>query len=457
MLATDHHRPGRAWLVPAVVAAALAARSIVEWLAIASSGTPIGYGEGAVAHAGQLLARGIDPYAVDQPGLVSANYPPLAYAVVALGTPLGPFTGLRVANVIAACAVAIVIGWAARTDRAVAVTLGASFLALYPVWLWVPSNRVDTLAVALTLGAVVSLRAGPRGAAAFGLLGALALLAKPTAALPLGAVVAYGLWRDARTGALRAAALALAASAALVALLAVSDPAGLYEHLVVHNAFPYDPRNPALLIVLAAVLIGAFVALAAGYGDGLGRAYLAGAAGVVLLGGHEGATINYLLDLAAASCLAIAPLARRVSRWAPPLLAGQLLATLALSSVGPFARAGLEAHAARAAIVEGLPRGGLYYAEDSALLVAAGIEPYIDDTYVWAHQVALGRREDDVTPKVESRSFAAVIADVPLDAIGRAPQFNRDRWPPALVEAVLREYTLDASARGAYRYVPRRR
>lgn len=446
----------RAWLVPALIAAALAARSLAEWLAITASGLPLGYGEGAVAHAGQLLARGIDPYATGQTGLVSANYPPLAYALAALGAPLGPFTGLRAASVVAAVAAAVAIAWAARADRLVAIVLGTSFLALYPVWLWVPSHRVDTLAVALTLGAVVACRAGARGVPAFAALGLLALLAKPTAALPLGAVLAYGLWRDGRTGAARLVALAAACAAALAAWLAISGPAGLYEHLVVNNAFPYDPRNPALLLMLGGLLLGAFVVLAAWHGDGLARAYLAGAGGVVLLGGHQGATINYLLDLAAASCLAIAPLATRPSRWGPPLLAGQLVATLALSAAGPFARPGLPALAARVSIVEGLPKSGVYHAEDSALLVAAGLEPYVDDAYVWARQVALGRRADDLTPRVAARSFTAVISDVPLDTLDRAPQFNRDRWPPALVEAVLREYTLEASVPGAYRYVPRR-
>ncbi len=446
----------RAWLVPAAIALAIAVRNLADWVAIAASGLPIGYGEGAVVHAGQLLARGADPYAADQLGFVSANYPPLGYVLVALGLPLGAFAGLRLANIVAACAIAALVAWRARSDAAVAMALGAAFLALYPVGAWVPGNRVDVAAVALTALAVTALRVRRGGALLFGVLGALALFAKPTAAAPLAAVVAYLAWRDRATAARAVTALVGTSGVGLALTLARFEPRGLYEHLVVNNALPYDPRNPVYLLVLAALLLGAFVAVAFRHADGTMRAYLVGAIGVVLLGGHEGATYNYLLDLAVASCVALAPLARSRPGWAPALLTGQLLATLVLTSVGHFVPPSLEAQAARVAVVSGLPRDGTYYAEDSGLLIAAGLEPVVDDVYVWARLVALGVRADDVTPRVEARTFTAILSDVPLDAVDVAPEFQRKRWPARLVEAVLRNYALEASARGAYRYVPRR-
>ncbi len=446
----------RAWLAPAAVAVAIAARNLVDWVAIAASGLPIGYGEGAVVHAGQLLARGADPYALGAPGFVSANYPPLGYVLVALGLPLGPFTGLRLANIAVACAIAAIAAWRARADAIVAILLGASFLALYPVGAWVPGDRVDLAAVALTAFAVAALRLRRVGGLLFGVLGALALFAKPTAVVPLAAVVVYLARRDAAIAARAVAALAVTSVVGLAIAFARFEPRGLFEHLVVNNAFPYEPRNLVFLVVLAVLLLGAFVALAFRYADGLMRAYLAGAVGVIALGGHPGATVNYLLDLAAASCLALAPLALSRPRWAPALLTGQLLATLVLTSVGPFAPPSLDAQAARVSIVSALPRDGAYYAEDSGLLIAAGVEPFVDDTYVWARLVSLGIRADEVTARVEARAFAAILSDVPLDAIDAAPEFVRQRWPRQLVDAVLRNYVLDASARGAYRYVARR-
>jgi GNAT superfamily N-acetyltransferase len=289
----------------------------------------------------------------------------------------------------------------------------------------------------------------------FGALGALALFAKPTALLPVAAVLAYLAWRDRPAAARATVALAAVIAVGGALVLARSGPAGVYEHLVVHNAFPYDPRNPVLLAALAALLVGGLAVLAARHGDGMGRAYLAGAAGVVLLGGHEGATFNYLLDLVAASCLVLSRAPIGSLALAPAVLTGHLVATLALTLAGPLGAPSLSQHAARVAVVAGLPSDGTYYAEDSGPLIAAGLRPAVDDTYVWARLVALGVRADDVTPRVEARAFRAIVSDGPLDQLGSAPEFRRQRWPPALVEAVLRNYRLDASVPGAYRYVPR--
>src|SRR5919204_66797 len=359
----------------AAIAAAAALWNLVQWLAIVARGVPIGYGEGAVVHAGQILARGGDPYAIDPSRFVSANYPPLGYVAVALGLPLGPFTGLRLANVVAACAIA---------------------------------------------------------------------------------ALAYLFWRERARGAQATLALAVAILAAGAVILLRFDPRGVYQHLVVYNAFPYDFRNPPLLLVLAVLLLGGYVLLALRLAEPALRAYVAGAVLVVLLAGHEGATINYLLDLAAASCLALAASARAWPAWGAPVLAGQLGATLLLTVVGPFAPPSLDALAARASIARDMPSGAAYYAEDSAVLVAAGIEPIVDDSFVWARVVALGARADDVTPRVASRSFAAIFSDVPLDDLERASELERLRWPAELARTVLTHYTLDRSIRGAYRYVPRR-
>jgi hypothetical protein len=130
------------------------------------------------------------------------------------------------------------------------------------------------------------------------------------------------------------------------------------------------------------------------------------------------------------------------------------VATLALTLAGPLAAPGLADQAARVGVVAGLPREAAYYAEDSGLLIAAGLRPAVDDPYVWARLVALGIRADDVTPRVEARAFRAIVSDGPLEELASAPEFRRPRWPEPLVEAVLRQYRLDASVPGAYRYVP---
>lgn len=443
------------WLVLGTVALITAGHTLIDWVTVVASGVSTGYGEGAVAHAGQIVARGGDPYAVEPAGtFVGAIYPPLAYVVAALGGSLGPFTALRIANVVALCAVAALVAWRARAKPLVAVALGASFLALFPVAAWGSGARVDPMAVAFTGFAVVTASSDPRRAALAGLFAALAVAAKLTAAVPLAVVFAYFLWRE-RPVALRfGVAAAVASLAVLVVVLTRFGAAGLWKHLVVYNAFPYDVRNPVLLVILGLVLLGSFVVFAGLVADGRMRAYLLGGLAVVALGGHEGATINYLLDLAAASCLALAPLIATRSGRAPALFAAQLVATLFLSTVGPFAPPAQAVLAARTEAARTLPAGPIY-AEDSGPLIAAGIEPIIDDPYQWARMVALGMRVDEVTPRVRSGGFAAVVADVPLDKLADAAYFEQQRWPAELTAAVLERYRLDRHEGTLWIYVPR--
>jgi hypothetical protein len=443
------------WPIVAAIAAVAAAHTLSEWLAVAASGVPTGYGEGSVAHAGQILARGGDPYAPEPAGtFVSANYPPLAYVVEAVGAGLGPFTALRLANVIACVAVALLVAWRARASPPIALALGGSFLALFPVFAWGSGARVDPIAVACTAFGVVLASADPRRAALAGLLGALALAAKPTAAVPLGAVFAYLAWRERAVAVRFGIGLVVASIAVVAVVLARFDAAGLWRHLVVYNAFPYDPRNPLLLAVLGIALMGTFVALAWSAGSGRMRAYLLGSLGVVALGGHEGATVNYLFDLAAASCLALAPRAAQLPARIPALFAAQLAATLALVTVGPLAPPALPTLAGRVDAARTLPSGPVY-AEDSGVLVAVGREPVIDDPYVWARLVALGVRGDDVTTRVRGAEFVAIVSDVALDRLGDAPFFEQQRWPAALTGAVLERYRLDRHEGTLWIYVPR--
>lgn len=433
----------------------VAVRTLFEWAQIVTSGVPTGYGEGAVVHAGQILARGGDPYAPEPPGsFVSAIYPPLAYAVAAIGASLGPFTALRIVNVAACCAVAVLAGWRARSSPPVAVALGASFLALYPVAAWGSGARVDLIAVACTAFAVVIASADPRRAALAGVLGALAIAAKPTAALPLLAVLAYFAWRERRVAFRFGAALAVASAAVLAILLVRFDAAGLWRHLVAYNALPYDIRNSLFLAVLGIVLMGAFVGIALKVGSGRMRAYLIGALAVVALAGREGATFNYLLDLAAASCLALAPLATRSTRIAPALVVAQLVATLILTTQGPLAPPSVARLSERVEVIRELPAGALYV-EESGLIIAAGREPIIDDTFQWARLVMLGMREDDVTPRMREGAFAAVVADVDLERLDSAPVLEQHRWPPDLVAAVLQRYRFDRHDRTLWIYLPR--
>src|SRR2546426_847572 len=216
-----------AWIVLLVVAGALALRALLLWLFALAANGPVMYGEGAVAHAGAIIARGGDPYGPARAGtFVAANYSPLAYLVAAMGESIGPFFALRFASSIATLSVAVAIAWRARHQRLQAIALGASFLARF-------------------------------------------------------------------------------------------DAAGLVDHVVRRNQLPLDLGQLPSLLIACLIAIGVFIAAGLRTSDGRLRAYVAGGALVLLLGAREGATINYFLDLAVASCLGVVTVAARTQN---PLL-----------------------------------------------------------------------------------------------------------------------------------------
>lgn len=410
-----------------------------------------------MVHAGQLVARGADPYATPPSGtFVGANYPPLSYAVVAAGAAFGSFLPLRAVGILAMVAVAAAIAWRARASRLVAVALAASFLAFYPVQAWGPLVRADPLAVALTAFAVLLAGASWPRALASGALGALALAAKPTALFPLAAVLAYFWWRERRIARRETVALAFWGALALGASLARFDVDGLLTHLVRWNVLPFSLVASAVLLAVGVAAFGAFPLLAAERADGRMRAYLAGALAIAVLGGREGATINFLLDLAAASCLALAPVARVGSAFAPTMLAAQLAVATLVTMSGVLGTIGQWSDRGRVALAADLPPTGAHLAEDSGVLLANGLEPVVDDLFLWSRLVALGVIADEITPRARDGEFASVIAEVPLDALADAPGFERQRWHAPLVAAVLGSYRLEVAARQHFRYVPRR-
>jgi hypothetical protein len=445
------------WAALSFLGVLAAGAAVIRWLSAAMSGGPVLYGEGAVAHAGLLVASGVDPYIAETPGtFVAANYPPLAFVVVALGAGLGPFAGLRAASIIATLAVAALVAWRARATPLVAAALSASFVALFPVQQWGPAHKPDPLAVALTATSV--LLAGPSWprAAASGVAGALALFAKPTAALPLAFVLVYLLWRERGPGLRLAAALAASVFALGLLTSAAFDPRGMFEHVVARNALRFDASNAVAVLAVGVLTCGAFVFTALGVADGRMRAYVLGAAALTLLAAREGATVNYLLDLAAASCLAVGGILRVDRASTPLLLAAQVVLGLYVLGSGVLGGTGAWSDPRRALLLEDLARTAPHLVEDSGLLIANGIEPEVDDLFLWSRLVAAGAIDDEVTPRVRNGSFATVIADVRLEDIESAPAFERQRWPDALVREVLAVYRLETALPGQYRYVPRR-
>lgn len=454
--------PGRplGWWALLAVAAPLALIAIAHWIWAMGVRAPVLYGEGAVAHAA-ILARDHLEYATlaatSGPIFVAANYPPLYFQLAGIGDPF--ITG-RALSVVGTLFVAGAIAWTARDGGpVVALALATAWLASMPVSVWGPALKPDLVALALTVGAVLALQRRPASPIIAGIAIALALTAKPTAALP---AIALGVLLVSRG---RGAAVRYAAAAfvtgALVLVATGSADARMLEHVVTWNALPWRAEQAALLAVLGLLVFGVTIvalALRRRTADAIG-VYALAAAAIVALGGRDGATVNYLLDLTAAASLGIAALAPslRASVGYPVAVAVQALVAVAL--LNPFGvlpwrlvSSGAWASADRLAVVSAIP--GDLLVEDSGLLVADGREPRVDDLFLWSRLMELGDLPagDRLLATVRNGGFDAVVSETDLAAIERAPMYERQRWHPMLVSAVLDRYQLERETSGLFVY-----
>ncbi len=452
-------RASRPWWAYAVVAAAFAALAVGHWLWALAGDGPVLYGEGAVAHAA-ILARDHLEYTFTArygditPIFTAANYPPLYFHLAGIGDPF--ITG-RVVSILATIFVAGAIGWRARAaGPAAAATIGLAWLGSVPVMQWGPALKPDAVALALTVGAVLVLgRERPMHTLSGALIG-MAALAKPTALLPAAAFFVFVARRD-PIAALRALGAGLVAALA-VALVTEGPSKALYVHVFDWNALPWRIE---LLVGLAfvAILVLAVPAatiVATRPADPALTAYGIAAVGVLLLGGREGATINYFLDLSAALALGAAAVAPRLAmgRAYPLASLAQLVIGAALLNPFPWAPSLLQPTGkwndpSRAALVRDLP--GTLLVEDSGLLVANGREPVVDDLFLWSRVYASGRsflEGERLLAAVRAGAFDAVVSEVELERIDAGPGYERQRWNPDLVTAVLGRYQMLTRANG---------
>lgn len=444
-------RMSRLWFAYAAAAAGLAVVVLWNWIwAIALRG-PVLYGEGAVAHAA-ILARtraeySLPTFSLDTgPIFTAANYPPLYFHLAALGD--DPFVTGRALSVLATLFVAGAIAWRARpAGMLVAATIALAWIASVPVMQWGAAVKPDPVALAFTVGAVIALaRERPNHLLAGALIGA-AVLTKPTALIAGLALFVYVARRD-RVAALRALG-AGAVTAAVVFLVTYPPDEAMRLHVIDWNALPWRPELLVGLLIVAllvlAVPIGTAVSARA-YGGVVG-AYLVGAVGILLLGGREGATINYFLDLSAALALTAAGLAPRLAttRVYPVTSLAQLV--LAAALLNPFSGfpsllqpTGKWGSPERIAYVrEFVP--GVVLAEDSGLLLATGREPLVDDLFLWSRLYGTGRLEGaELLNAVRAGGFDAVVTEIDLERIDVGPAYARQRWHADLVVAVLERY-----------------
>ena len=463
-------RASRSWWAYALTAAAFAAVAVGHWLWALTMDGPVLYGEGAVAHAA-ILARDHLEYTFTArygdvtPIFTAANYPPLYFHLAGIGDPF--ITG-RVASIVAILFVAGAIVWRARAaGPAVAATLGLAWLGSVPVMQWGPALKPDAVALALTVGAVLALGRERPMHSLSGALIATAAMAKPTALLPAAVFFVFVARRD-PIAALRALGAGLAAAVA-VAVVTEGPSKAAFVHVFDWNALPWRIELLVGLIVVAIVVLAVPTAtvIATRSSDNAIRAYLIAAVGVLLLGGREGATINYFLDLSAALALGAAAVAPRlaVGRAYPIASLAQIVIGAALLNPFPSLPSLLQPTGKWTdpdlmAYVRDQVRGTVLI-EDSGLLVATGREPIVDDLFLWSRNYATGRsflEGQRLLEAVRAGRFDAIVSEVELERIDIGPGYERQRWHPDLIAAVLERYQLSRPVSGLCQpFVPCRR
>ena len=451
-----------AWAAYLVPAAGLALYAVGQWLSALANRGPVLYGEGAVANAARLARDGVAYLDPDPSRFVAANYPPLYFHLASIGD---PFISGRIASIAGTLAVAGIVFVAARPGSLAAAALTAGWLALAPVMVWGPALKPDLVALALTAIAVVTLDRRRELAPLAGFALVFAALAKPTALLPGAALVAWLAWSD-RATLVRCgfgAAVAVVAAAVTVYLDSVPD---VWRHVVTWNALSWSFEGAVQVAVVGVVVLGVPLGLTV-FTRGVGgarAAYLAGAVAIVIAGGREGATINYLLDLTVATVLSLAAVAPRLRAGAlfPVLALAQLvLATAIIDPLrvvpGRVPLTGAWGDPSRGSIIAPeIASGQSLLVEDSGLLVARGALPTVDDLFLWSRLVERGTIDaGPVLTQVANARFGAVASEADLEHLDAAPAFERQRWTAALARAVVDRYRLDRHEGPLWIYVPR--
>ncbi len=468
-------RTSRAWIPLVAVAGLLSALAIARWIWAVSLDGPVLYGEGAVAHAAMLTRYGLEytsratlvdgtPLA-SRPLFTAANYPPLYFHLAALGD---PFVAGRIASILATLFVMSAIAWRARAaGRLVAFALAAGWLAAAPVIAWGAAVKPDLVALALTVAGVLVAGVSPRRILLGAALLALAVWAKPTALLPAAALGGWYLRSSGRAAMNYAATLGVVLAALTVADTFRSGTGAFGVHVLSWNQLPWSAQQTALLVVVGIATLFVPIAMAVrARPTGPIAAYVVGALGIAAIGGRDGATINYLLDLSAASALAVAsavPALRPGALYPLAATAQLVLGAVALDPFGvvPGRSPGEWSDPARIAAARSIPAGPALV-EDAGLLVATGREPLVDDVFLWSRLRERERAQDlsflegeRVIGAVEQRVFTSVVSDADLERLDDAPAFERARWHPDLVRAVLGGYRLDRTTSGLWVYLPR--
>ncbi len=486
-------RFGPGWLAPAIIGLVLAALAwrgaeSAAWL-LAMARYPFGldYGEGIVLQQA-LLVPGPRAYGdITAYPFIVFHYPPvyllLVHGLVALG--VEPLLAGRATSLTATTCVIALLGfgcWVLCHGLAPRARLAGAFVAAMLVLtapivsLWGAVARVDMVAIACSLGAVVlaAHSAGaPRRLYLAVLLSVLAVFTKHTAVAASAAIV-LGLLLTRPRDAVRAMVLGLSLGAIGFTALVLATEGGFFRHIVTYNVNRFSLWHliehlgdfalhvggvPALLAALAlfrvvpGVLGPVWTAVTRRREIGAAPHLLllimvCAALGITTLSlgllGKSGANLNYGIEwLCWASLLVgllvahmLRPAAESGAERVGPLPALLLLPPLLLGGP-PIAAADLALHRQeRSTLLEEIrAASGPVLSDDMVLLLQAG-KPVPWEAAIFAELASTGQWDERlIVDRIRARAFALIVTEDTPDS-----DVFRSRYNPAVAAAIAEAY-----------------
>lgn len=497
-------RPG--WLAPAILYPVLAALAwgsadSLAWLfTVLRYPFGLDYGEGIVLQQA-LLVPGPRAYGdITAYPFIVFHYPPvyllLVHALVALG--LEPLVAGRATSLAAtACVIAFVGygGWvlgqglAPRARLLGALVAGMVVLTSPILSLWGAVARVDMVAIACSLGAILlaAHSAGsPRRLHLAVLLAVLAVFTKHTAIAAAAAIV-VGLLLTRPRDALRAMVTGLALGALGFAALMLATGGGFFRHIVIYNVNRFSLDHlldhlvefalhiggvPMLLAALALLLVVPGM-LGPGWTAAARRAEIGATPRLLLLVmacaalgistlmlgllAKSGANLNYTIEWLCYASLFVGLLVAHMARPAAEAGAARVSPFPALLLLPPLVFGGLPITAGdlelhrreRAALLEEIRAApGPVLSDDMVLLLKAGKSvPW--ESAIFAELGSTGQWDEGlIIDRIRRRDFAFIITE-------ETPESDvfRSRYNPAVAAAIAEAYPV--SDRRAYMTVHR--
>jgi len=298
-------RIGIAVLLAAVVALVCVVR-------IRLAGLPLERDEGEYAYAGQLILKGIPPYAA----IYNMKFPGLYYAYAAMMAVFGQTaTGVRIGLLLVhVVSLALLYVWARRVAGELVAGIGTAVFALLALDRWSMGvfAHATHFVVLFVLAGLVVLQDGrrPWRLALSGLMFGLAIVMKqqaiPFAVLGIALAMRGGesLWsRDAIRRGVIVAAGVVVSLLGLVAVMAVQGVFGQFWHWTFEYAAAYVSTTPLSMAPAIFSMAWGYVTLATGWW------WYLGLMGVVFLvvTGWSSDSRGALIGLLAAAALAIVP------------------------------------------------------------------------------------------------------------------------------------------------------